>query len=76
MLISKREGDHFFMYAHTDYNGQYTYFWRRHCPGPDSWPVESSIQTRFKPGLRRCKWIPPEHATGRSMSVEDQRIAT
>lgn len=50
MLISEAGEGPLPMYAHTDSNGQNTYFWRGHCPGPDSWPVESNSRDPFQAG--------------------------
>lgn len=49
-LISKAGEEPLLMYAHTDYNRQNTYFWRRYCPDHDSWPVGSNNRDPFQAG--------------------------
>lgn len=71
--------DHFLLkYALTNVNttDRMPIFGAGTALAPISGRSSAIAQTRFKPGLHRWKWIPPESATCRSMSVEDQRIAT
>lgn len=50
MLISDAGYATLLMHAHIEHNGQNAYFWREHCPGPDSWPVESNRPDPFQAG--------------------------
>lgn len=50
MLISEAGYAPLLIHTHNEYNGQNAYFWCKHCPGPDSWPVESNCPDPFQAG--------------------------
>lgn len=50
MLISEAGYGPLLMHTHIERNRQNTYFWRGHCPGPDSWPVQSNCPDPFQAG--------------------------
>lgn len=50
MLISEAGYGPLLMHTHIERNRQNTYFWRGHCPGPDSWPVQSNCPNPFQAG--------------------------